>query len=66
MSQSMILKSSYASSGSNRGGYEYEYEFKTSLSGSSVVSMSSSLSGIISSMGENTKIKVYGYGINLI
>lgn len=62
MSQSMVLKSSY---GSNSSGsmcmYEYEYEFITSFKTENQSSLSSSFCG-----SQSRKIKILGYGINLI
>ena len=67
MSQSMLLKSSYTSWGSNKGEHEYEYEFTTSFAAGSLSgSMSSVFGSNVSSVSGNLKIKVYGYGINLI
>ncbi len=64
MSQSVALKSSY---GSNSSGsmcmyeYEYEYEFITSFKTENQSSLSSSFCD-----SQSRKIKILGYGINLI
>lgn len=57
MSQSSLKKGSY---GSNAYEYEYEYEFASDFVGS----VASSFSEEIKTADE--KIKVLGYGINLI
>ncbi len=60
MSQSILKRSSSGSFGSGVYEYEYEYEFISSISDS----FPSSLSDEINSTDK--KIKVLGYGINLI
>ncbi len=60
MSQSILKRSSSGSFGSGVYEYEYEYEFVSSFRGS----FSSSLSEDIKNTEQ--KIKVLGYGINLI
>ena len=62
MSQSILKKSSYGSFGSGSGVYEYEYEYEFITSFKD--SFPSSLSEQIENSGK--KIKVLGYGINLI
>ena len=67
MSQSMLFKSSYTSWGSNKGEHEYEYEFTTSFAADLLTgSMAPVFGSNVSSLNGNLKIKVYGYGINLI
>lgn len=60
MSKSMIIKISSRSSGSGAYEYEYEYEFVSSFSGSFPSSLSEEIKN------SEIKIKVLGYGINLI
>ena len=60
MSQSILKRSTSGSFGSGVYEYEYEYEFVSSFSGS----VPSSLTDEIKN--NEIKIKVLGYGINLI
>ncbi len=60
MSQSILKRTSSGSFGSGVYEYEYEYEFSTSFVGSFPSSLSEEIKN------NETKIKVLGYGINLI
>ena len=60
MSQSILKVSSSGSFGSGVYEYEYEYEFVSSFSDSFPSSLSND------KKSAETKIKVLGYGINLI